>query len=351
MSSIFETLSNKIDAFVDSNPNTLGVVAATAAKTLVDVSQGVYGVATGRGVEVADWFDSRVVQTQAILKQAGDDLVDKHPNMLGVIGATALNAIPGTAMVIAKGQVDTARIGQGVKKGTAWGFAEDAMRALPLLSPASKLAKFGLGKLSKAYKDPVATLNACLPVSLTKALLQTGQMKAFSAIDDMVRNHAKHPFATHSLDQGRRMIDMVNDLSQIGAKFKLTYGAKSFDDLKELAHLNRDGVTTFGVVWKHPVAGDVGHALNAFIGKGGKLKIADRSGKVVDSLAELEKDYAKLGTAVMSGPVLQIPQAVWIKTMSQGPVIGLAVNAVRMVPASEFKERMKDFVGGQKRGR
>lgn len=348
MPDIFKSLSDKIDSFVDAHPDTLGVVAATAAKTLVDVTQGAYGIATGNGAQVADWFDSKVAESQAILKQAGDDLVDKHPNMLGVIGATALNAIPGTAMTIAKGQVDVARIGKGIQKG-GWGYAEDGLRALSLLSPVSKLAKFGFGKLATAYKDPVSTLGACLPVALTKALAQTGQMKAYASLDDFLRNHSKFPFATASLDQGRRMVDMVGELSQIGAKFKLTGGAKTMDQLKQLAQMNRDGVTTFGVAWKMPGVGDVGHALNAFIGAGGKLKIADRSGAVVNSLKELERYYPNIGSAGLTGSVLQIPQAAWLKTMTAGGQIGLAVNAVRMVPQSEFKERMKDFIGRQKK--
>jgi hypothetical protein len=349
MADIFKSLSDKIDAFVDAHPDTLGVVAATAAKTLVDVTQGAYGVATGNGPQVADWFDSRVAESRAILKQAGDDLVDAHPNMLGVIGATALNAIPGTAMVIAQGQVDVARIGQGVKKGTLGGFAQDGLRALSLLSPVSKLAKFGFGKLATAYKDPVSTLGACLPVSLTKALAQTGQMKAYASLNDFLRNHSTFPFATASLNQGRRMIDMVGELSQIGAKFKLTGGAKTMDQLKQLAQANRDGVTTFGVVWNMPGKGQVGHALNAFIGAGGKLKIGDRSGAVVNLLKELERYYPNIGSAGLTGSVLQIPQAAWLKTMTAGGQIGLAVNAVRMVPQNEFKERMKDFHGRQKK--
>jgi hypothetical protein len=59
----FDHLSHGIDGFVDRNPGVLGVVAATAAQSLVDVGHGVYGILSGHGAEVADWYDHRVAQT------------------------------------------------------------------------------------------------------------------------------------------------------------------------------------------------------------------------------------------------------------------------------------------------
>lgn len=74
----------------------------------------------------------------------------------------------------------------------------------------------------------------------------------------------------------------------------------------------------------------------------------------MESLAELEKHfphggYAGMGGAVLGSRILQVPQAAWLQTMNAGGQLGLALNAVRMVPQNEFKERMKDFLGRQKK--
>jgi hypothetical protein len=100
--------------------------------------------------EAADAWDRQVEQADRasdVLRGQLEAYVDEGGSwVLGALGATALD-VAGAAMHFTQGLADTARLGQGLSKGTWEGAREDAGRLLNVL-PAGRAAKIhgvGLG--------------------------------------------------------------------------------------------------------------------------------------------------------------------------------------------------------------
>jgi hypothetical protein len=352
----FNTLTSHIEEFVDQNPGKLSIAAATGAQTLVDMSQGVYGILSGHGSEVADLFDQKVEQSNAFIRSFGNQLVDENPGSKGaVLAATALSAIPGTFMEFGKGTVDSARLGTGFAEGTWTGAGKDVLRALPFLTPAFRASKSVYGTITRAYLDPAKKLGTCVPVSITKALAQTGQTKAFVALSDMVKRVVSHPAGRASIDQGRSLKEMAGDLYRIGAEFKLAKSPQTMQELEKLVRANKGGVTVFGLEWQEFRSAlnetvKEGHAMYAYIDGFGRFRIADNSKRVVGSLKELvDAGYKQLAKAQLHEHIMQIPMSRFLKTMQEGGSLGIAVNAMRTTSWSELRDTAKDFMKSKQR--
>ena len=349
--SFFNQLSGRIDKFVDRNPGIIGVVAATAAQTLVDISDGAVGILSGNGAEVADNFDKKVEKSNAALVSLGNKLVDAFPdNTAAVLGATALTAIGGTAMQLGSGYVDSARIGTGFAEGTVLGVAKDVLRALPFLSPAAKISKFINGRIAAAYIDPVPSLGACVPVAITKALGHAGQHQAFMALDAGTRNRAMFLGTAATLNNGSSFRRIADQLRSIGAKFRYEAPLETMTELENLVRSKPSGSTVaFMVSWLGPNTKFQTHALYAFTDFAGRFRIGDRAiNKSVSSLAELAVFYGRgIKNAQPVGPAMYIPMSRFMSTLTQSGELGIALGVVRTVPYKELVNRFNKFANGQ----
>ena len=316
---------------VDACPNFVGVTVATIGQTLTDVTNGVIDTLKGHGSDVADSLDAKAEQTARFFDSLGGDIVDRFPNAGGALAATAVASIPKVVLQFGQGLGDTARLGTGFAEGTAGGVVKDVLRALPIVSPAlTSLQELRLARLAKAYVDPAPELGACLPVTITKALKQVGQSRAFGLLDEMVSGVVKSPIGRKSLDLGRSFAEMTRDLRRLGAKFEYAQTSGTIESLENLARSRPGGVTVFGVEWKIPGPVDsVGHALYAFVDKLGRLRIADRSGQIVSSLRELEPAYAGISRATIQTAAMYIPKATYLTVGANAGGVGMLLNVVK----------------------
>jgi hypothetical protein len=316
---------------VDACPNFLGVTVASIGQTLTDVTNGVIDTLNGHGSDVADMLDRKAAETARFFDSLGNDIVDAFPNTAGALAATAVSSVPRLVLQFGQGMADTTRLGQGVAEGTVSGVAKDGLRALQIVAPAlSSLQELRLARLAKAYVDPAPELGACLPVTITKALKQVGQSRAFGYLDEMVTGLSKSAIGRKSLDTGRYLREMVGDLRRLGAKFEYAQTGGTLESLENLARSKPNGVTVFNAQWKAPGAMEEGaHAMYAFIDRIGKFRIADRSGQVVSSLKELESSYAGISGAALQTTAMYIPKATYLVTAAHAGGVGLLLNIVK----------------------
>jgi hypothetical protein len=123
-------------------------------------------------------------------------------------------------------------------------------------------------------------------VSAVNALRMTGA-RHFASIAQMLDAAG---IGMAEAGQGVRSLrPLVQPMSRLGAQPRLVPGVTSLDELRTLLETQpRRGVAIFGVGWSNPTTGrSAGHVMVAFL-EGGELRILDRTGRVVRSLAELE---------------------------------------------------------------
>jgi hypothetical protein len=145
--------------------------------------------------DIANWLDE-----QKGISNAALDEVIRNPGQLGFISYVAAYSLKGS-MVVGSGFWDLLRLGEGVKSGTFWGYAQDGLRVVSLI-PAIRAAR-GLiaptvveGKLAARallpgiYNDAkvvskVIQLGAgpdsCTVVAASRALLMFGRRSFLSA--------------------------------------------------------------------------------------------------------------------------------------------------------------------------
>jgi hypothetical protein len=112
---------------------------------------------------LADRWDRQKQKTEKILHEFADD----HDNSWW---AVAIAGSIQTGMNLGAGMVDTLRLGDGVKKGTAGGVLQDGLRLITLLGPAAKLG----GRISRVLAiDDNPNAGICAWVSMKQALRQT----------------------------------------------------------------------------------------------------------------------------------------------------------------------------------
>jgi hypothetical protein len=319
---------------VDACPNFLGVTVASIGQTLTDVTNGVIDTLNGHGSDVADMLDRKAAETARFFDSLGNDIVDAFPNAAGALAATAVSSVPRVFLQFGQGMADTTRLGQGVAEGTASGVAKDGLRALQIVAPAlSSLQELKLARLAKAYVDPAPELRACVPVTITKALKQVGQSRAFGYLDEMVTGLSKNTIGRKSLHAGRHLREMVGDLRRLGAKFENVQTGGTLESLENLARSKPNGVTVFHAQWR--VVGeleDTAHAMYAYIDRIGKFRIADRSGNVVSSLKELEAlvpSYSGISGATLQTTAMYIPKATYLVAAANAGGVGLLLNIVK----------------------
>lgn len=251
---------------------------------------------------VANWWDRQHQQSDEILQQ----WVNNYNSDLELYAKSAVAAILETSMVFGAGMIDTLRIGEGVKEG-GWGYGKDALRLLTIAGPIARLGRLGLAKWTF---DPGG--NWCASVAMAKALRQTG-ISLFIKVSDVIAKTGGSP---------NSMGEFIPILKGLGARIKEVPVLQSIEELKKIVSANPRAVVLFGVAWNKG-----GHALYAFRNALGMFKIADRTGKVVGSLAELKNFYQGIEMALPQGSAVVVYNAVVTEATSIASMLAMEVNA------------------------
>lgn len=269
--------------------------------------------------KLADWWDGEKQTSEKAL----DEFVDNHPDWFGIVVATAA----ASAMDLGAGFVDVLRVGEGVKEG-GWGYGKDALRVLSFAGPAARLGRLGLARVT-----PNPSGGVCAWVASAKAIRQTGT-KHFATAQELFKA-AGHHSAPMS------MAEMIPVLKRVGAATKSLGPPKSIKHLEQLTSQNANGVILFGVSWSKG-----GHALYAFRDMAGKFRIADRTGKVVSSLSEVERFYPGIGNAVPQGAAVHIMNSTITQRTTLASILALEVRTAMLVDHETAKAEIERIRAG-----
>lgn len=320
--------------------------------------------------DAADWFDRTARSNGAFLENMvfrpmEQDLRDIHELNLAekdIKHYLALGAVGGLrwgyniSSTVAQGVIDVVRTGDGIQKRTVAGFAEDGLRVLSIAPAAGKVLKYAPRALSFLVSN--GRLGNCGWIAGAKALRQTG-VRLWATVGELARapgasaiTQWENNIFVRQTGGLASVADLEQPLNWLGARTKLwKLGAASIanrarpaaatgnalldgalgsiSDMKQQAKilniLSQDnGVALIGLEWTHPAFwpansfGRVGHALLAFLDVDGKtLLFADRSGKVVKNLAQLDRLYPGISTAKLAEDVLFVKNAAHIDMLNR----------------------------------
>ncbi|MEL6988671.1 MAG: hypothetical protein AAGK97_12680 [Bacteroidota bacterium] len=256
--------------------------------------------------KLADWWDSQKLDSDRILQE----WVNSSSNDIELYSSALIATTVTTAMELGGGLVDLLRLGKGVKEG-GWGYGRDALRLLTLAGPAMRLGRLGLAKWTYNPSGPL-----CATVTTTKVARHTGHNFFMSAATIFKKFKNKIP---NDLKQFKVL------LKSIGISSKLLQ-LKNIAELKKALSQNPKHVIMFAVKWTNTQGKQVAHALYGFRNSLGKFKIADRTGKVVSSLKELEPLYPNISNATMHGSSLLIRNAIIIEGTTAVSQLAFEVN-------------------------
>ena len=258
--------------------------------------------------KIANWWDGKHKESEDILQE----WVNNNNSDLEMNAKAVVATIVSTSMILGAGLVDVLRIGEGIKKGGTWGYFQDGLRLLSIAGPIARLGRLGAAKWTF---DPGG--NWCASIAMAKALRQTGT-KLFIRASEVIQ---KTGFAPTNLNQ------FIPVLKSMGARVREVSKLKDMKALEQLVADNPKSVIMFGVTWKFPSGEIVGHALYAFRDTFGAFKIADRSGKIVSTLSELNVYYPAIGSATPQGAALIIYNSVIVEGTSLASMLAIEVNA------------------------
>jgi LysM domain len=291
--------------------------------------------------EIADGFDRMVHEDEVFLDNWGTEAAAKHLRNEGSIElgvAAVVSAGFKLTTTVSKGFVDVLRIGDGVKKG-GWGYGEDALRALVVAGPALRGIRMASGLVASV--DANASMGNCAWVAAARGSRLTGRL--FASIKDVAKSAGMTFSETGGVKTLRELLFplrmMGADAQIVAPKAKVAFS--TMEEVFKVAAQRRDGTLMFGIRWL--MNGEpVGHALIARWGAAG-VRIIDRSGAVVRTLAELEGSYPGIGSATPIGEGLFIANSITTKALSTVPsVLNLLalevkpaiINPVTLTPAS-----------------
>lgn len=248
--------------------------------------------------ELADWWTGYRQQYSEIIESDINRMLARHPNQLGVIAATMAHTFFEFPVFIGEGYVDLLRLGEGIERGGWDGVAEDALRAVGIagvlgeaIGLGSRLASGAMRGIQRLFKLPDPGGPNCLWMAAAAAVRETAT-KWFATVDDLLR---AGPFPMQLPNVGMYVREIIPQLRQLGARLTLLPNAASWDDVFRAAYRLGNGVLIFTVRWTHQ-GRTVGHALVMRATVLG-FKIRDRTGRVVQSLAELERFYPGISGA------------------------------------------------------
>lgn len=271
--------------------------------------------------DIADWWDEQ----HRTSKKALDEFVDEHPNWFGVVVAGTV----ATAMDLGGGMVDVLRLGQGAAEGSLGGVARDGLRLLQLAPAIGKIGRYALARF---MVDPGGGI--CTWVSAAKALRQVGA-KTFASVDDLAK-----AAGLKSIQQlgGAFVDELLPVLRKLGARATLVNNP-TLQSVIAAAARGKE-VVLFSLSW---AGGSVGHTIYAFRSVAGRVVFADRTGKIVNSIAELERFYPGISKATVYGPaaLLEGPRLLVIDgvgVLAMEVLAQLAVDPVTVAQTFEVKK-------------
>ena len=258
--------------------------------------------------EIADWWDSQRRESEEALQ----NWVNASDSEYGMYGRAVIAAGTSTAMVLGAGLVDVLRIGTGVQEG-GWGYARDGMRLLTVAGPLLRMARLGAARFTY---NPSGGL--CASVATSKAIRHTGNRFFVSAKAIFTQTGSRAP---------RNLNEFLPALRSLGARVQ-EINPGTLSSLYGVVRGNTRSVVMFAVRWNMPGRGPVGHALYMFRNSFGRIKIADRSGRIVASFAQLEEYYPGISNASLQGSSILIHNAIVVEGTSLASMLALEVNAV-----------------------
>jgi nucleoid-associated protein YgaU len=279
--------------------------------------------------EIADGFDRMVHEDEVFLDKWGTEAAAKSLRNEGsfeLAAAAITYAGFKFTTTVSKGFVDVLRLGDGVKKG-GWGYGEDALRALVVVGPALRGARLVSGLVASV--DANTSMGNCAWVAAARGARLSGRL--FASIKDIARS-AGVAFSDTGGIWPRQLAPALRSLG-VDARIVLPEGKPAFSTMEEVlkaAARRRDGTLMFSINWVRNNT-TVGHALLARWGVAG-VRIIDRSGKVVRTLAELETSYPGISGARPVKEGLFIANSITTRALSTAPGL-LNVLAVEVKPA------------------
>jgi hypothetical protein len=251
--------------------------------------------------QLADWWDARRRETETILDDWMRDAARTNSDF-ALVGAAFVSTAVHTSMALGGGFVDVLRLGQGVSRGTVGGVAQDGLRLLSLVGPAGRALRLSsrvLTRLVGAMTETAATseLGVCGWIAAVNALRRTGT-RHFATLEQLLERAG---ITLETAAEGiRSLTRLLQPLRALGANPVVARGVTSLEALATFLRAQGGrGVAIIGVGWANPsTRQSAGHVLVAFL-RGGRVHILDRTGRVVQSLQELEPlgpGYAGMGS-------------------------------------------------------
>ena len=292
--------------------------------------------------DLADWWEKNRQQTAGYSDRALTDYVQAHPGLFAVVVAGSAQTAVEFPMAIGAGFVDLLRLGKGAAEG-GFGYLQDGLRFISIAAP---LARGGQAILSRVLA--AGTLDNCTWIAATKALQATGT-RPFALVRDLANAAGLKTSAT-----GGAFIDeLLAALRQLGAKVRLLPNPGSLNDVLQAASGNRNGAVVFSVTWRNAAftPPEVGHSLvAAWDAAANVVRFADRSGRVISSLAELDRLYPGIGSATPYGTMAfienaLIPQAALLAGGVGGSIYDAVALQLSVVfsPAPEIVAKARSF--------
>jgi hypothetical protein len=276
--------------------------------------------------DVADWFDKTRNDNDAWIDAqlqpwVATTLYDDSPwyRNLGVwTAAGTLYALNKFTTTIASGFVDVLRLGDGVKEG-GWGYGKDALRLLMVVGPALRTARYAVSLVPAV---DALQLNNCSWVAAARLLRLTGA-RPLAELSDVAKWMGLGAEETAEIWPR----ELTPAMRSLGANVR--EGSLQTGTIKELAKVtlreNPQAATLFSV--RFNMGGEsVGHTLIAVRSVFGGMKIIDRTGRMVNSLIELEDLYPGIGSATVDAKVVVGQNTIAVKSLGTLPTLANVVS-------------------------
>jgi len=270
--------------------------------------------------DLAEWWEEQRRISTEWANRGLDEFVDKHPGTVSVVLATTATTVFQFPMVVGSGVVDTLNLGQGVAEG-GWGYLKDGLRFLSVVGPLAGGARTVLSRVV-ALSD--ANLPNCTWMSAVKALRETGT-RHFAIVDDL----AKAAGLSGRAETGGAFVhELVGVLQKLGARVRLVRPPATLQDVIDAARANPDGAVMFSIKW-----GSNAHTLLAKYHPLQGVMLADRSGRIVRSFAELSSFYGRaVKDAVPFGTMAVVEAARLVKALNVSSLLSqLALEVVAVL--------------------
>ena len=234
-------------------------------------------------------------------------------------------------------------------------------QATRLTAEGEQAAMSGKDYLLQVFKlkDPASLHGICWAISMAQALRHTGRY--WARVEDIAKLLNVSRGASMFDDLEKVSITALKQLKVILDGFKVKCVFQELDAFRRMGHNTMQmleialprldkarGVLLFGVRWISKSGEEVGHVLYAFRDAQGILKIADRSGEVVTSFAQLEKFYpgiAKASAQTVDAAIFiheaSIPQTTREALRNMGPLGNLMIPLVLAPAAMAAKGKAK----------